>query len=97
VTYNREVAPALTADEILDRVRRIVAEISGAQRTPPGAGAHTPLGEDGFWLDSIDFLEIVVACQEVFGTEFDPESDLTADNLRTVGSLAAMIAAKLRV
>jgi acyl carrier protein len=78
------------------RVCAIACEVAGPARTPPEVGPDTPLGDDGFWLDSADFLELLVACQEEFGAEFRTEVDLTRENLRTVGTLAAMIQTNLR-
>lgn len=79
---------------ILDRVQRVVARAAGADRTPPDAGPDTPLGEAGFWLDSVDLVEVVVACEEEFGVTFEGESDVTAEALRTVRTLADLILSK---
>ncbi len=81
-------------DPILERVQRVVVRTAGAARTPPDAGPDTPLGEAGFWLDSVDLVEVVVACESEFGVTFEGETDLTAESLRTVRSLAAMIQSK---
>jgi hypothetical protein len=53
----------VNAAQVLEGVQAIVAEIAGAHRTPSDAGPETPLGEDGFWLDSIDVLEVILACR----------------------------------
>ncbi len=81
-------------DPVLERVQRVVVKTAGAARTPPDAGPDTPLGEAGFWLDSVDLVEVVVACESEFGVTFEGETDLTAESLRTVRSLAAMIRSK---
>jgi len=86
----------VTGEEITRQVQDIVAGVAGVHRTPADAGPDTPLGEDGFWLDSVDFLEVIVACEQAFGTEFGAEADVTPDNLRTVRTLAETIQAKLR-
>jgi acyl carrier protein len=85
----------MTRDDVSRRVQAIVCEVAGPERTPREVGLDTPLGENGFWLDSVDFLELLVACQEAFGAEFRADTDLSRQNLSTVGSLAAMIRAKL--
>jgi acyl carrier protein len=82
------------SDPILERVQRVVVRTAGAARTPPDAGPDTPLGEAGFWLDSVDLVEVVVACECEFGVAFEGERDLTAENLSTVRSLATMIRSK---
>jgi acyl carrier protein len=79
----------MTADGILERVQAIVTGIAGADRTPPDVGPDTPLGEDGFWLDSVDMLEVLLACEQEFGTSF--KSGLASETLTTVRSLAEAI------
>ena len=81
-------------DAILDRVQRVVARAAGAARTPPDAGPDTPLGGAGFWLDSVDLVEVTVACEEEFAVTFEGESDLTAEAMRTVRTLADLILSK---
>jgi acyl carrier protein len=84
----------VTSASIVSRVQALVARIAGASRTPASAGPDTPLGEGGYWLDSVDLLEVAVACEREFGLPFDAESDLTAESLTTVRSLAEMIRRK---
>ena len=62
-------------DSVLARVRRVVVRTAGATRTPPDPGPDTPLGEAGFWLDSVDLVEVIVACEEEFGVTFDGETN----------------------
>ena len=82
------------SDSILERVQRVVARTAGPARTPPDAGPDTPLGEAGFWLDSLDLVEVAVACEYEFGVAFEGEKDLTPESLSTVRSLATMIRSK---
>jgi acyl carrier protein len=73
---------------------RVVAELAervAGSRRPAAPTAATPLGEGGFWLESIALLELVLACEERFGVTFDPDVDLTSGALATVGSLAELI------
>lgn len=81
-------------DSVLARVHRVVVRTAGATRTPPDPGPDTPLGEAGFWLDSVELVEVIVACEEEFGVTFDGETDLTPETLATVRSLAALIRSK---
>jgi acyl carrier protein len=83
------------SDRILERVQRVVARTAGAARTPADAGPDTPLGEAGFWLDSVEVVEVIVACEGEFGLAFEGDRDLTPESLRTVRSLAAMIRSKV--
>ena len=80
----------MTDDPILRRVQAIVARVAGP-RAPRDASPDTPLGEDGFWLDSIATLEVIVACEEEFGVTFDGQTELTGAALSTVRSLAGVI------
>ena len=83
-------------DTILPRVLALVSGVAGPGRTPPGAGPATPLGEAGYWLDSVDVLELILACEHEFGVVLADTDDLTPDTLASVASLAALIARKLR-
>jgi acyl carrier protein len=84
----------VNSDGVLDRVMEIVADVAGPARTPAEVRPGTPLREGGFWLDSVDLLELVVACEAEFDLDFDPATGLTETALATVGSLAAMIASR---
>lgn len=81
----------MTDDPILDRVQAIVARIAGPGRTPPDASPDTPLGEEGFWLDSLDLLDVIVACENEFGTVLDQVSGLGTETLESARDLARVI------
>ena len=81
----------MSGADLLERVQAIVTGIAGAERTPGDVGPDTPLGEDGFWLDSVDILEVLLACEHEFGTGF--KANLAKDALNTVRSLAEAIQA----
>jgi acyl carrier protein len=85
---------SVTDDVVLERVLRIVVQIAGPGRTPPDAGPDTPLRKDGFYLDSIDLIELIVACEQEFGVIFAGESDLTPEALATSRRFAALIGGK---
>ena len=86
----------MTDDEVLARVQALVAWTAGPDRTPPGAGPDTPLRDDGFWLDSIDLLDVIMACEQEFGVLFEGETDVTLEVLATARTLAALIVSKTR-
>jgi acyl carrier protein len=77
-------------------VRVIVTEIIGPSRLPPDVGADTPLGEGGLWLDSLEMLQLILACEVRFEITFRPAEDLVGDSLRTLGTLAALIRRRAR-
>jgi acyl carrier protein len=78
-------------DPILARVHEIVLRVAGAARTPPGAGPDTPLGGGGFWLDSVDMLDVVLTCEQELGTTFDAAADLGAEGMQSARTLADLI------
>jgi len=80
-------------DPLLDATRAIVERIAGTGRAPVDAGANTRLVE-GYWLDSIELLEVLIACETEFGVVFDQQSDLDDGTFETLGSLTAMIRKK---
>ena len=73
----------------------IVASTAGPDRTPPGGGLDTPLGDHGYWLDSVDVLEVILACEHEFGIALDQGADLTAESLKTVRTLGNVIVGRL--
>jgi acyl carrier protein len=77
------------ADDVA-RVISILTEIAGPDRTPEHADADTSVGEGGFWLDSADLLEVVLACEETFSLEID-SSTAFDDGAPTVAHLVRAI------
>ena len=84
----------MTGSALPERVRQVVARIAGPARTPSDAGPDTPLAAGGFWLDSVDLVEVIVACEVEFAVTFEGEADLTPEALRTVRTLADLIRSK---
>jgi acyl carrier protein len=81
--------------EIVTRVGAIVARVAGPLRTPANHGPDTALGDNGFWLDSVALLEVILVCEEEFGLVFDPVEDFRADHLRTVQTLADVVRTRM--
>ena len=78
-------------DPLLPRVWKILAARAGAGRVPAVPSAACPLGSNGFWFDSIDFMDAILACEEAFGITFELEPDFDASRLRTVGDLVELV------
>ena len=78
----------------IERVRAIIQEIVGPSRMPVGVDADTPLN-DGVWLDSVEMLELILACEREFGIVFDGGGQLAPEALATVGSLANLVHTRL--
>ena len=81
-------------DSVLGAVSAIVQRVAGSARTPAHVGAETRLLE-GFWLDSMELLEVVLACEQYFSIEFEESRDLTPESLDTLGGLARLIHARV--
>jgi acyl carrier protein len=79
---------------VAETVLALARDIAGP-RAPGDAGLDTPLIDGGFSLDSVSLLELVMACEHAFGIALEPTMDLTNDAVTSVGSLAAVIQAKL--
>jgi acyl carrier protein len=81
----------------LELVLEIVRGVAGRDRTPPGAGEGTRLWGDGFWLDSIDLLDVMLACDEAFGPVFASASRAAMGDIKTVGDLVSVIEGRGRL
>jgi acyl carrier protein len=81
-------------DVLVAQIRALVAQVIGASRVPADAGADMPLAEGGLWLDSVELLRVIVACESTFELTFAPVEDLVGDGLKTLGTLAALIRSK---
>ncbi len=77
-------------DDTVARTRAIIERIAGPPRTPADVSRQTRLG-DGFWLDSVELLELVIACEQEFGIVFSETGDLDASHLETFGSLVDLV------
>lgn len=79
---------------MLAQTRAIIERVAGPSRTPADSGPDTLLG-DGFWLDSIELVEVVIACENEFGILFDKAGDLEAGAFDTLGTLTELVRAKV--
>ena len=83
-----------TSDPVFDSVRAIVEKVAGRDRSPSAAGADTTLTE-GYWLDSVEMLEVLVQCENAFGIVFDAKRDFDGSALTSLGSLTELVRSKL--
>jgi acyl carrier protein len=81
-------------DPFLERVRAVIERTCGPRLGALKAAPSTPLA-DGFWLDSVDLLEVLVACETEFGIVFDESEDLTPERVATLQTLTNLIRSKL--
>jgi acyl carrier protein len=80
-------------DPLLEATKALVERVAGPSRTPADAGGETRLG-DGYWLDSVELLEVLIACEKEFGIVFDDRRDLEGGALDTLETLTALIRSK---
>jgi acyl carrier protein len=76
---------------ILEGLCAIATGVVGAARVPGDVGADTPLSDGGLWLDSMELLQVILACEGQFGITFKPAEDLVGEGLETLGTLADVI------
>lgn len=81
----------MTDAEVLDRIQGLIAGIAGPDRVPDTVGPDTPLGKDGYWFDSLDVLEVILACEREFGVVFEDGSTLNAESLLSARQLATLV------
>jgi acyl carrier protein len=80
----------VTTDPWIDRTRAVIARVVGTSRVAADSGAETRL-TDGYWLDSVELLEVLIACEQEFGIVFEETRDFAEGSLVTLGSLATLI------
>jgi acyl carrier protein len=80
-------------DPLFAQVRAIVNRIA-AHRVPALVGRDTRLSED-YWLDSVEMLEVVIACETELGVAFDERGDFDSGFLTTLGTLTELLRSKL--
>jgi acyl carrier protein len=87
-----QIAPLIDGPALL----AILTRVAGHDRTPARVGVETPIGENGLWLDSVDLVEVVLACEETFAVELDPSSLYAAKGDLTVAQVLAALRASRR-
>jgi acyl carrier protein len=85
----------MTGDPTFDRVRALVGRLAGPERTPASIGPETPLSDGGFHLDSVELLEVMLACEGELGMTFDSDPTATVHALQTLGTLTSAVRARL--
>lgn len=83
----------MSGDPLLEAVRAIVERIAGPGRSPAYADRETRLS-DGYWLDSIDLLKTVLACEAELGVRFDADTDFGSGHFSSLGTLSDLIREK---
>jgi acyl carrier protein len=85
----------LTRAGDVDDVKAVVVETLGLEDRAETLDSTTQLLGSVPELDSMAVMELILALEERFGIRIDGEN-VTADAFETLGSLAALVDAKLR-
>jgi acyl carrier protein len=83
-----------TRQAVLPRLIRLMVENFELRESEGGVVAETELFEAGLSLDSIDIVELIALVEREFDIELLYE-DLEPEIFRTMGSLAAVITARV--
>ena len=73
------------------RIKELIVERLFLDISPESIEDEKPLSEYG--VDSFLLLELIVAMEEIFGVTFE-QSEITAEVLKSVASLAALVDGK---
>lgn len=79
------------ADTLESQLKELIVERLFLDIAPEDIDTDTELSEYG--VDSFLLLELIVALEEVFSVKFE-QSDISADVLKSVASLAALVKSK---
>ena len=79
------------ADALASQLKELIVERLFLDIAPEDIDDNTQHSEYG--VDSFLLLELIVALEEVFNVKFD-QSDITADVLKSVASLAELVKSK---
>jgi acyl carrier protein len=79
-------------EDVLDRVRKLLAFRLHVERDPDTIDPDTPLFGTGLGLDSVDAVEMVVSLEDTFGFKL-PDDALGRRVMRTVGKLVDLVLA----
>ncbi|MBQ9366569.1 MAG: acyl carrier protein [Victivallales bacterium] len=79
------------SDTLESQLKELIVERLFLDIAPEDIETDAPLSDYG--VDSFLLLELIVALEEVFEVKFE-QSDITADVLKSVASLAALVQSK---
>ncbi|MBR4222660.1 MAG: acyl carrier protein [Victivallales bacterium] len=79
------------SDTLESQLKELIVERLFLDIAPEDIETDAPLSDYG--VDSFLLLELIVALEEVFEVKFE-QSDITADVLKSVASLAALVKSK---
>lgn len=78
------------SEETLDRIRTVICQKTG-RTTREGLEAETKILGGGLGLNSVAALEVLLAIENEFGLELEPDDLESEQALRNLGALAAFV------
>lgn len=81
------------SDALVPTIATLVARVAGPSRTPAQVTRDTRLADE-YWLDSVELLEVFIACERTFAIAFDEQRDFATGSIDTLGALADLVARK---
>ncbi|MBP1583150.1 MAG: acyl carrier protein [Victivallales bacterium] len=79
-------------EALSDKIAKIMVESLFLELQPEDINPETPLADYG--VDSFLLLELLSALEQEFSLSLNP-ADISADNLRTLAALTALVQSKL--
>jgi acyl carrier protein len=79
-------------ESLSDKIAKIMVESLFLELQPEDIDPETPLADYG--VDSFLLLELLSALEQEFSLSLNP-ADISADNLRTLAALTALVQSKL--
>ncbi|MCC6954100.1 MAG: acyl carrier protein [Deltaproteobacteria bacterium] len=88
-------APEQNLEQLeLELKQFIIETLALEELTSSDIESEGTLFGDGLGLDSVDALELAVALQKKYGVVIDPKDENVANHMRSVRSLAALVASR---
>jgi acyl carrier protein len=86
----------MTSEEVLEGIKRIIAEDLELDVDYQDLTPAVPLFEDGLALDSVVLVELISFIEKRFGILL-PDDLLTVDTFKDLGSVAQVVGARLAI
>jgi len=83
----------MAEERIEDRLKRLIVRRLFLKIAPEAIGEHVSL-IDGYGVDSVSLLELVVGLEEEFGMSI-PDEEFSLKHFETVSALAAFVRVRL--
>ena len=89
----RQPAPAADTGDLQQELAELIVQALNLDLAPAALDPQAPLYGEGLGLDSIDILEIALVVSKRYGIQLRADSEENGEIFRSLGHLAAYIAA----